>query len=276
MADGDPQGASVAFDPAREEDLDALLALMARYYGEDGYPFDAAAARRAARELLRDPALGCVWVMRDGAEIVGYAVLALGWSLEYRGRDAFLDELYVLPGHRGRGLGARVLALVQETARALGVNALHLEVERDKPAAAARYRGAGFVDHDRCLMTKWLRPAGAAASEAAIPAAPADAPYVYAWEYRVRPEATTEFERVYGPAGDWVALFRRAPGYLETRLLRDLSAPGRYVTIDRWRCAADFRAFRARFAAEFEALDRRCELLTLDERPLGRFAPAAM
>jgi len=99
--------------------------------------------------------------------------------------------------------------------------------------------------------------------------------YMYCWEYRVRPEAVAEFERVYGADGDWVALFRRAAGYLGTELYRDLEAPGRYLTIDLWESEDACRAFRTRFAAEFEALDRRCEALTLEEREIGRFAPAS-
>jgi len=99
--------------------------------------------------------------------------------------------------------------------------------------------------------------------------------YVYLWEYRVAPERAAAFERVYGPDGDWVRLFQQAAGHLDTLLLRDHADPQRYVTVDRWRSQAAFATFRSRFAAEFEALDARCEELTLEERELGRFEPVA-
>jgi len=54
---------------------------------------------------------------------------------------------------------------------------------------------------------------------------------------------TGEFERVYGPEGDWVKFFRRGRGYVGTELLRDLEAPGRYVVIDRWESAEAYDAF---------------------------------
>lgn len=95
------------------------------------------------------------------------------------------------------------------------------------------------------------------------------------WEFRVRPEAVAEFERHYGPQGSWAQLFRQAPGYLETLLLRDAEEPLRYLTIDRWRSAADYRGFRARFAREYAALDARCEALTTGEAALGAFAEPA-
>ena len=99
--------------------------------------------------------------------------------------------------------------------------------------------------------------------------------YVYLWEFRVAPERVAAFERAYGPAGDWAGLFRRAPGYLRSELLRDMSEPQRFVTIDYWETQSAWEAFRARFAAEYAALDARCEALTLRETELGRFQPLA-
>src|SRR5205085_7845930 len=43
-----------------------------------------------------------------------------------------------------------------------------------------------------------------------------------------------EFERVYGPDGEWATFFRTGRGYVGTELLRDLEQPGRYLVVDRW------------------------------------------
>lgn len=93
----------------------------------------------------------------------------------------------------------------------------------------------------------------------------------YVWEFHVPTGAESEFRRLYGPDGSWVRLFRRGPGHIETLLLRDATTPGRYVTVDRWESAAAYRAFRERFADEYEALDRVCEALTDGEASLGSF-----
>lgn len=95
--------------------------------------------------------------------------------------------------------------------------------------------------------------------------------FAYVWEYRVRRGRRAEFEAAYGPQGDWVRLFRGAPGYERTDLLRDAADGERYLTVDHWRSRADFDAFRARRGAEFEALDARCAELTESERELGDF-----
>jgi heme-degrading monooxygenase HmoA len=90
------------------------------------------------------------------------------------------------------------------------------------------------------------------------------------WQFRVRPECAAEFERVYGPHGAWAELFRDAPGWLGTQLLRDRSDPGRYLTIDSWTSAEAWEILRSARAAEYEALDARCERLTLEELEVGR------
>jgi diamine N-acetyltransferase len=144
------------FHPATRADVGELLPLMRGLYEHEGLPFDEAAARDALERLLADASLGGVWLIRAGAEVLGYLVLTLGYSLEFRGRDAFIDELYLRPEARGRGAGRAALEFAEGVCRKLGVRALHLEVERANTGAQALYRKSGFVDHDRYLMTKWV------------------------------------------------------------------------------------------------------------------------
>ena len=58
--------------------------------------------------------------------------------------------------------------------------------------------------------------------------------YTIVWRYEVHPNQVAEFERRYGPSGDWAQLFSRAAGYRGTALLKDRSDPLVYVTVDRW------------------------------------------
>jgi len=97
--------------------------------------------------------------------------------------------------------------------------------------------------------------------------------YAYMWEYLVRPECAGDFEHAYGPNGLWVALFRRDSGYVGTELHRDRQNATRYVTIDYWKSAEAWEAFRARESAAFEAIDARCERFTLEEHEIGVFDP---
>ena len=99
--------------------------------------------------------------------------------------------------------------------------------------------------------------------------------YVVIWEFSVRPAHVAAFEAAYGPAGAWVALFQRAPGYLVTELLGvpglNPGTSGRYLTLDRWRDRAAYAAFRHSAAADYAALDTGFESLTVAEREIGAF-----
>jgi heme-degrading monooxygenase HmoA len=69
------------------------------------------------------------------------------------------------------------------------------------------------------------------------------------FSYEVR--ETAEFERVYGPDGEWAAFFRQGRGYIGTELLRDIEAPGRYLVIDRWESADAYNVFVAEHREEY-------------------------
>jgi heme-degrading monooxygenase HmoA len=95
--------------------------------------------------------------------------------------------------------------------------------------------------------------------------------YAYLWEFLVEPGRRAQFEQRYGPRGAWVRLFRQAPGYLGTWLLRDAADPRRFITVDRWESAAAYQSFRSALARPYAELDAHCAGLTVKETWLGSF-----
>jgi ribosomal protein S18 acetylase RimI-like enzyme len=152
----DVKTADVALRAAGTADLDVVLGLMRGLYASDHLEYEETRARRALAGLLAEPALGGVWLMESGGGVLGYAVLTLGYSLEFGGRFWVLDELFIRDEHRGQGVGGQVLRRIEEMARALGLHAVRLEVSRSNGRARELYRRAGFEAHDRDLMTLWL------------------------------------------------------------------------------------------------------------------------
>jgi ribosomal protein S18 acetylase RimI-like enzyme len=144
----------VRLEPATPDRVAALLEWMRDFYAHEGIPFDPAVSEPVLRELLARPQLGRVLEIVAGGRPVGYAVLALGFSLEFGGRSAFLDELFVEPASRGRGIGTAALALLQEASRRLGARSLALEVGLENAGAERLYRRAGFTSNGRQLMTR--------------------------------------------------------------------------------------------------------------------------
>lgn len=147
----------IQFQLAGPEDLPALLIMMKELQADDPWslPFDDAAAAKAADRLLRDPSLGRIWMIASGGETIGYIVMAFDYSLEYRGRGAWIDEFFVSRNYRGTGIGTQALEFFLAQAKELGATVAHLEVNHGNRALEL-YRRLGFEDHQRYLMTKWI------------------------------------------------------------------------------------------------------------------------
>ena len=144
------------FRRAGVSDIDALLPMICELCGFDRTPFDEGAARRALAQLVGDESLGGAWLVESGGLTAGYLVITNGFSLEFGGRDAFIDELFLREEFRGRGLGRRALEFAEDFCRGRGVRALLLEVEHDNTAAQEVYRRSGFENRDFYLMAKRL------------------------------------------------------------------------------------------------------------------------
>lgn len=149
---------TLQFREATLQDEAALMPMMRALAKQDPevIPFNESSARAAFHQFLSLPAFGRIWLLYNGADLIGYAILTVGFSFEFRGHDAFVDELYIVPAHRHRGFGRQAMAFVEQQAREMGVNAIHLEVDPGNDPAIELYRRSGYRDHDRFLMTKWL------------------------------------------------------------------------------------------------------------------------
>ncbi|MGA1603306.1 MAG: GNAT family N-acetyltransferase [Prochlorothrix sp.] len=83
---------------------------------------------------------------------IGYCILTFGYSVELHGRTALIDELYLPPADRGRGLGTQVLEALIQLCREQGIRMLELEVRRDNPKARGLYERLGFQQHSRDIL----------------------------------------------------------------------------------------------------------------------------
>ena len=144
--------------PAESAHVPRLVALMTEFYAESGYPLPAAAAARTFQQLIDAPTLGQVWLLEWGQEPAGFVVLTLAYSMEYGGLRGFVDDFFVRPAFRGRGVGAAGLAALEAGARARGVRALLVETSADNTAALTVYHRAGYADTDHLWLSRPLAP----------------------------------------------------------------------------------------------------------------------
>jgi GNAT superfamily N-acetyltransferase len=145
-----------SFRVAQVSDAELLLDFMEALYTLDGYGYDREKARAALKPLLGNSELGRVWLILDEVSPVGYAVLCFGYSLEWLGRDAFVDEIYLREEYRGRGWGRKTMSFLEDAARGLGVRALHLGVVEGNETALRLYEAIGFHKHTSSFLSKWI------------------------------------------------------------------------------------------------------------------------
>jgi ribosomal protein S18 acetylase RimI-like enzyme len=129
--------------------IDDLLPLVSAYHDFEGVAQDAGIRRKVISTLLMAPELGPVWLIYESGSLAGYIAVCLGYSIEFGGRDAFVDEFFLLEHFRGKGIGSAVLDMVIKRLKADDVKALHLEVRQSNKRAQAMYAAAGFVRRDQ-------------------------------------------------------------------------------------------------------------------------------
>lgn len=120
---------------------------LGEYYAELARRFEAGfdvslSADPDARDMIR-PRGAFILALSDGLPVgcVGLKGTDKGY--------AEVKRLWVAPAARGLGLARRLMAVTEETARALGIRTLRLDTNRALPEAIAMYRGSGWTEIDR-------------------------------------------------------------------------------------------------------------------------------
>ena len=140
------------FKAIDSSDIPTIVNLMADFYAIDGYPIDTALSTANFEYFISKPDLGRAWLIIQDEEIVGYVMIVFMFSFEYGGTIAFLDELYLNENSRGKGLGKKAVAFIQDQAAKFNLKLLYLEIEQHNSTAQKLYLAAGFALHNRNIM----------------------------------------------------------------------------------------------------------------------------
>lgn len=146
----------INYRPAELTDLEIILQLVQEFHQSEKLDFDEKLDAQALEQLISDSSLGQLLLIQQDDDIAGYTIIAWGYSLEFRGRDAFIDEFYLRPQYRQQGIGTQTLSFIEKTCQELGSKAVHLEVDFENPDAQRLYHRVGYQRHHRFLMTKIL------------------------------------------------------------------------------------------------------------------------
>jgi len=148
---------NVRIEQATIEDLPALVDLLIALFSEEAdFMPDAAKQERGLRLILEQPSRGRIFVLRNQLHIIGMINLLFTISTAEGGFVILLEDLIILPEHRGRGYGSMLIEFAKKYAKEKDF--LRITLLTDKPNARSTgfYKQHGFVDSDMIPLRHYL------------------------------------------------------------------------------------------------------------------------
>ncbi|MFN6536007.1 MAG: GNAT family N-acetyltransferase [Nostoc sp. EkiNYC01] len=142
-----PQYSNLELKEASSQETELLLEFMSGFNKEENIDFDTEVYRELLRIAFDSPQFVKIWIIFANSYTVGYAVLTFTFSFEFGGILATIDEIYITPEKRGKGLGKSVLEILEQEAIISGATNLCGDISDEKPWLSSFYQRAGFEYH---------------------------------------------------------------------------------------------------------------------------------
>ncbi len=144
-------------DPLQAHEVETVARLFEMQLAEHNVARSRADLVAGLQTLLAQPEQGFVLVARREGAAIGVAYVARILSLEHGGWSGWLDELYVLPAWRERGVGSVLLTAAIAGAHERKFAALDLEVDSDHGRVIPLYQRHTFQPVTRTRFVRRLR-----------------------------------------------------------------------------------------------------------------------
>ncbi len=145
---------NIDFSIAKENDIEFLLVMMSDFYEHEKIQFNKEVLHSALIDIIRHPSLGKIWLINLDSEVIGYFILTFMFSMEFKGRNALLDEFYIKDSHRRKGIGKQTLEFIEQQCKLSNIQTLHLQVNKFNPSAKKLYDSFNMQTIDRIFMKK--------------------------------------------------------------------------------------------------------------------------
>jgi GNAT superfamily N-acetyltransferase len=127
--------------------------LIAEYHSSEGLKPIKARIAWAVEQQLNGQSPGLLLVARDKEMLVGVALAVYTPSAEL-GRVMTVNDFFVRPDHRRKGVGRELANRLAEECKRMKVDEMGLEVLHENKTAAAFWKSIGFEKSDRFLFRK--------------------------------------------------------------------------------------------------------------------------
>jgi ribosomal protein S18 acetylase RimI-like enzyme len=144
----------------KPEDIPVLVDLVERFHAETrtGLHVGQPEVLATLKELNQHRRSGSWFVFEMEEEVVGYCLIANRWSNGLGGAELHVDELYVMPGRRGRGIASDFLGLLAKVAPG-DAAAIRVELPAANRRAQGLLRRLGYIEAAERVMSRPLRGA---------------------------------------------------------------------------------------------------------------------
>jgi GNAT superfamily N-acetyltransferase len=138
-----PLAEGIEIRPARTDEIEEMLPLIRAYCEFYEVEPDDEGLRSMFQTLISSPEQGTVFIARDGDTAAGFATLDWKWSSLKAARIGYLEDLFVAPESRGRGIADALIAKCVERCREEGRPALEWLTAPDNHRAQRVYDRTG-------------------------------------------------------------------------------------------------------------------------------------
>jgi len=129
---------------------------MMDYYEIEGIDYNRDKSRSTLEDFIVKGNTGTLCIIQSLNDPIGYFCIAFSYTLEHYGKDCFLDEIYIKPEFRHKGIGTEVMKYIENYLEQNNFKAIHLIVYDKNPAAFKYYVKNGFQVQKASFMSKLL------------------------------------------------------------------------------------------------------------------------
>ena len=131
------------------DDRDRLLKMVTQFHEEEKLPSTDEDRLSGIDALFSGDVQAAAWLIGPKSSPVGYIIVSFGFCMAIGGREALIDEVWIRPSVRGRGMGSQCLVAILKELTKMDVRRANLDVAADNPKAKALYEKLGFTTHER-------------------------------------------------------------------------------------------------------------------------------
>lgn len=126
-----------------QSDMKKIIEMMRVFYASP------AVLSNGSEQIFRNDVMACVgenpyaegYVLMEENQITGYAMIAKSFSTEFGKACIWIEDLYIIPEYRGKGIGTEFFAFIEKK---YSECLIRLEVEKENKNAVHVYEKCGY------------------------------------------------------------------------------------------------------------------------------------